>query len=204
VLNNTAVTGVGVASTSIAATLGGIEGSTTVTVTAATLTSIVVTPTDPSIAKGTTVQLTASGTFSDQSTQDLTSQVSWISAAESFATVGAGVGSAAITANLGAVSGSTTVTVTAATLTSLTITPVNPTVPLPGSRLLASTATFSDGTTQMVTKQTSWISSDPAVGTISSSNPPSTGLFFAVGFGTTTITATFEGVHDSTLVTVGP
>ena len=42
--------------------------------TAATLLSIAVTPANPSIATGTTQQFTATGTFSDNSTQNLTSQ----------------------------------------------------------------------------------------------------------------------------------
>ena len=37
--------------------------------------SIAVTPTDPSITKGTTQQFTAIGTYTDATTQDLTSQV---------------------------------------------------------------------------------------------------------------------------------
>ena len=40
-----------------------------------TLQSIAVTPSSPSIAKGTTVQFTATGTYSDSTTQNLTSQV---------------------------------------------------------------------------------------------------------------------------------
>ena len=47
------------------------------TVTAATLQSIAVTPANPSIAKGPTQQFTATGTYSDSSTQNLTSQVTW-------------------------------------------------------------------------------------------------------------------------------
>lgn len=41
-----------------------------------TLVSLAVTPNQPSIAKGTKLQFTATGTFGDGSTQDLTSQVS--------------------------------------------------------------------------------------------------------------------------------
>ena len=56
-------------------------GSTdTLTVTAAALVSIAVTPANPSIAKGLTQQFTATGTFTDNSTQNLTSQVTWASA----------------------------------------------------------------------------------------------------------------------------
>ena len=49
------------------------------TVTPAVLTSITVTPPSPSIANGTTVQLTATGIFSDGTTQNFTSTASWSS-----------------------------------------------------------------------------------------------------------------------------
>ncbi len=84
------------------------------TVTAATLQSIAVTPANPSIAKGATQQFTATGTFSDGTTQNLTSHghvefwhhaTATISAA-GLAT-GAGVGTSTIKATSGAINGST-------------------------------------------------------------------------------------------------
>jgi trimeric autotransporter adhesin len=130
------VTGEGVRSAAITATLNGISGSTTVTVTAATLVSIEIVPPVSSIPNGTTEQLTATGTLSDKTTQDFTNQVSWTSADNTIAQVSdaagtkglvtgvnlgptTGVGSTAITATLAGISGSTTVTVTAPTLTSI-------------------------------------------------------------------------------------
>src|SRR5262249_35962718 len=70
---------------------------------------------------GTAIQMTATGTYSDGSTQNITSQVSWTSSNISAATVGAaglvtGVapGTANITAAVGAVSGgSIPITITA-------------------------------------------------------------------------------------------
>ena len=55
--------------------------------TAATLVSIEVTPADPSIANGTTQQFTATGTYTDASTQDLTAAVTWSSSDEGVATI---------------------------------------------------------------------------------------------------------------------
>src|SRR5271166_3384218 len=68
-----------VGSTTISATSGSIVGSTTLTVTAATLVSIAVTPVNPSVAAGGTQQFTATGTYSDSSTQNLTASVTWAS-----------------------------------------------------------------------------------------------------------------------------
>ena len=121
------VTGVGVGSTAINSTLGGVHGSTTLTVTAATLVSLTIAPPDPSIAKATTTQLTATGNFSDGTTQDCTIQVSWTSGENSIAQVsnvsgtqglvtGLAVGSTTISVALGDVQASTTLTVTATTL----------------------------------------------------------------------------------------
>ena len=52
-----------------------------------TLQSIAVTPANPSVPKGLTQQFTATGTFSDNSTQNLTNQVTWASATPSVATI---------------------------------------------------------------------------------------------------------------------
>jgi len=80
----------------------------------ATLLSIAVTPGNPSIVNGTTVQLTATGTFSDSSTQDLTTQVIWSSSDSTKATVSStgrvtalATGATTLTAASGNISGST-------------------------------------------------------------------------------------------------
>ena len=45
------------------------------------------TPANPSVAKGATQQFTATGTYSDSTTQDLTGQVTWASATTAVATI---------------------------------------------------------------------------------------------------------------------
>jgi trimeric autotransporter adhesin len=99
-----------------------VQQSTSFTVTAATLVSIAVTPANSSIVQGTTQQFTATGTFSNGSTQVL-SGVTWSSSQSMEASISAtglasalAVGSPMITATLagtsGTVTGSTTLTVT--------------------------------------------------------------------------------------------
>jgi hypothetical protein len=85
-----------------------------------TLQSIAVTPANPSIAKGTAQQFAATGAYSDGSTQSLTGSVTWASGTPATATItagglatGAGIGTSTISANLGTVTGSTVLTVTA-------------------------------------------------------------------------------------------
>src|SRR4029450_5897219 len=51
------------------------------------LSSIVVTPANPTVTVGTTQQFTATGTYSDGSTQNLTSQATWASSSPAVATV---------------------------------------------------------------------------------------------------------------------
>ena len=112
-----------VGSTTITATSGSISGSTSLTVSSATLVSIAVTPANPSFANGLTEQFTATGTYTDNSTQDLTTQVTWSSSNTGVASISnasgsqglassAGVGNTTITATSGSVSGSTGLTVT--------------------------------------------------------------------------------------------
>jgi hypothetical protein len=88
-----------------------------------TLTSIAITPTNPSVAAGSTQQFTATGTYSNGSTQNITTQVTWSSANTGVATISSSGlasaiagGSSTISATQGSVSGSTTLTVKPATL----------------------------------------------------------------------------------------
>jgi hypothetical protein len=90
-------------------------------VTAPTLVSIAVTPVNPSITKGGTLQFTATGTFSDGSTQNVTNTATWSSSAAAVATINTtglasavGIGSTTIQATLGALFSSTTLTVNGA------------------------------------------------------------------------------------------
>src|SRR5262249_61072482 len=68
-------TAVGTGSSTISAALNGTRGSTALTVTAAILQSIAVTPANPSVAKGLTKQFTATGTYSDKTTKNRTTQL---------------------------------------------------------------------------------------------------------------------------------
>ena len=64
-------------------------GSTTITVTSATLVSIGVAPTAPTIAKGLSLSFTATGVYTDGTTSDLTTTVSWGSSDGTIASVSA-------------------------------------------------------------------------------------------------------------------
>jgi len=83
-----------------------------------TLISLSVTPANSSAAKGAKQQFTATGTYSDGSTKDLTREVTWTSAEKSVASIdehglasAREKGSTAIRATLGEVSAMTKLTV---------------------------------------------------------------------------------------------
>ena len=81
------------------------------TVNAATLQSIAVAPASSFIVAGSTQQFTATGTYSDNSTKNITTSVTWASSKMAFATIGAATalatgvaaGTTEITATLGSV-----------------------------------------------------------------------------------------------------
>src|SRR5262249_54086100 len=153
-------------------------GSTTVAVTAATLTSISLTVPSASIAIGTSTLLTATCNFSDGTTQDCTSQTSCSSSNTGIVQVsdasqsqklvtGIGVGSASVSCTSAGVQGSATQPVTAAALNSITITPPGPSIPSGISLRLIATGNFSDNTTQDLTNQVSWSSADNTIAQVS-------------------------------------
>lgn len=192
----------------VTATLGSTMASTQLTVSAATLESIMVTPIHPMIAKGTTVTLTAVGTFSDGSTLPLTNQVTWASSSTSCTlqgavVTGAMVGDCPITASLMAKTGGTTVTVTTATLQTVTVTPAAPSLALGTTRPLVATGTYSDGSTQPLTDVATWTSADANIVAVGNSTG-SQGLLTAKAVGSAQITATAMGVQGKVTATVTP
>jgi uncharacterized protein YjdB len=198
-------TAVGTGTTTISATSGSVTGTATLTVSAATLVSLAVTPTNSSMAIGTSKQFTATGTFSDTSTQDLTASVLWSSSKATVATINnqglassVALGSATITATLGTVSGSTGLTVANVHLVSITISPANPRIAKGTSIKFTATGNFSDGSTSTKLSGLIWKSSKPSVVQIKS-----TGVAHGKKAGSVTITATASGVKGTTTLTVG-
>jgi hypothetical protein len=174
--------------------------------TGPTLTSITLAPANASIAAATTQQFTATGHYSDSSTQTLTAQVTWSAtgvatiSSTGLATAGASNGSATITATLGSVSGSTPLTVTGGTgptLDSIAVTPANSSLIGGATQQFTATGTYSDNSTAVITNLVSWSATGPA--TIVAS----TGLATAVNTtGTATITASLGAVTGSTQLSV--
>lgn len=199
----------------VTAVFGGVSSTAQLTVNAATLTSLAVTPMNANITVGATQQYTATGTFSDGSIRVLTSQATWASSNLNTASIsnaagseglasGQGLGGTSITATVTGVSGSTNLTVGTvggATLQALAVTPANATLSVGTTRQYRTTGSYSDGSTRDLTAQATWASGNGA--TASVSNAPTTkGLVSALAAGTTTLSATFQGLSGSTSLTV--
>ncbi|EMJ97130.1 bacterial Ig-like domain, group 2 [Leptospira sp. B5-022] len=203
-----------IGSTTITAQYSGVSGTASFTVTAAVLESIQVTPTNPNVAKGLTRQFTATGSFSDGTTQDLTSTVTWTSSVTSVATInntnsGKGLanalslGTTTITATSGSFSGNTVLTVSAAALVSIQITynSVNPiTIPKGINPQLTATGTYTDGSTQNITDSASWSSSNTSVALVDNSG--SKGLVTSMAVGQTTIESVLGSITGTATLTV--
>src|SRR3569833_1935676 len=172
-----------------------------------TLSSIAVAPAAATVPAGLTQQFTATGTYSDGSTKDLTSSATWSSSDISKATIastsglatGKSVGTTTIaatspTASGGNVSGSNTLTVAPPNLSSVTVSSAAPSVAAGLTVQFAATGSYTDGSMKDLTASVSW-SSDSGNATIAAS----TGLATGVAAGTATITATISDPTAGTL-----
>jgi uncharacterized protein YjdB len=197
-------TAVAAGNSTLSATSGSITGTTSVTVTNATLVSLAIAPANSSMPIGASKQFTATGTFSDSSTQDVTQLVLWKSSNAAAASINAAglassfvAGTTTIQAQLGSVAQSTTLTVSIVDLVSIAISPANPTLSKHTSVKFTATGTYSDGSTSVLTA-VSWKSSKPQIANLRGS-----GIVHAKKAGQATITATAFGVKGTTTLTVG-
>ena len=201
-------TAVTAGTSSLSATMTSITSSATLTVTSAALVSIAVTPGNASIAAGNTQQFAATGSYSNGSTQNLTSTAAWSSSAPGVATItpgglatGVKTGQSSLSATLGSITGSAALAVTAPVLVSIAVTPGNASIAVGTKQQFTATGTYSDASTQNLTSTAAWSSSAPSVATISDASG-SQGLATTAGLGTTTMQATSGAISGSTTLTV--
>lgn len=184
-------------------------------VTVAILSSLSIAPVDP-IAYGAVQQFHAIGSFSDGSTQDLTSQVDWTSSDTDIATIDeqglattVSAGEATIEADYPGwgtdPDDSTTLTVRRVSLQSITVTPATDTINRGETLQFTATGTYSDSTALDITDQVVWSSGDSSVAIISNgadTNGLATGVSTVVD--TTTITASSGRISGTASLTVNP
>jgi hypothetical protein len=176
---------------------------------ASSLVALAVSPTNPTIQPSKTQQFTATGTFGDGSSKDVSTTVTWKSSATDVATInssglataGTTLGSTTITASSGSISQSTTLTVSTTTITSITVTSpnANTTLTRGGTGVqLTATANLTGGGTQNITQTATWSSTNTLVATVNS-----TGFVTPSGTtGTATITAASGGQTGQITITV--
>ena len=195
------LTGVAIGSTAVNASQGGITSNTVnIKVTDVVISSIQVTPTQVSLAKGETQQLTATATFSDSTTANITHSATWISAHPSTATVsvdgiltGVATGSTSVSASQKYISSNVVaVEVTDAALSSIQVTPSQVSLAKGGTKQLTATATYTDSTTSDITNLANWISADTDIAIVNSA-----GILTGVVTGSTTIKAAHDGITSN-------
>jgi uncharacterized protein YjdB len=152
---------------------------------ASSLVAISISPSNSTIQLTKTQQFTATGTFGDSSSKDVTSSVTWTSSSANVATISSAglatavsTGSTNITAAEGSVSAITTLTVSSQA-SGLTVSPATQTIS--AGQTVQFTATQNGSSVSGVT----WSSSNQLVASIDQN-----GIATGISAGTTTITAT--------------
>ncbi len=208
--SNASMLALGIGSASLTASFSGLGSTVRVVVNDATLSHIEIQPVAPSIAAGFKQGFTATGVFSDQSTQDITQLVSWHSSQPSLADIdnridfkgsaeGFNTGAAVISANYQQMTASTVLTVDDATLVNIEVTPAHLNIVAGLQQQFAATAFYSDGSQQLVTDQVEWTSSDKPVSHLTGDIP---GLFKANLPGATKIIASLNDMQSFTSMTI--
>lgn len=199
----------------VTASYQGVDGSTSIEVTAATLDALQIEPANISVPAGTTGQYTATAYYSDGTFENVTTQTTWLSSDQSvfdivtsdsdggkYAAYIAG-GPVTVTADFKGATATTTATVTAAVIESITVTPVNGSLPLGSIYHYQATAIYSDNTSADITDEANWLSSVPAVAQIIATGIDA-GKVTTLSEGGTTISASLDGQSGSTGLTVTP
>jgi uncharacterized protein YjdB len=184
-----------------------ISAVSNITVNPAALVSLDLSPQTPVLALGTYVQMQLTGTYTAGDPQDVTDQATWTVlplnspvCSVTFGFVSAtGQGTCVVQAKLNGITTSTTVTVTQAVLTSMFLTPTNPTIPLGSTVTMTATGLFTDSTVGDVTQAASWTTSAPLICTI----VDTLGHVKGTGQGTCIVTVSYQGIVVSTQVIVG-
>ncbi|MGQ0647330.1 MAG: beta strand repeat-containing protein [Gemmatimonadaceae bacterium] len=196
------VSGVSAGSATITATSEGRAGTAQISVTAVPVAAIRLTPTSVTLASGNTTQLTAQALDADNNVLNRT--IVWTTDQPAVATVSqsglvtaVNTGIARITAGVGTVTASATVSVTPVPVASLTVSPASTTLLVTRTQQLTATAFDAQGNT-LTGRTITWISGAPSVATVTQ-----TGLVTAVGAGTAVIFAASEGISASASITVG-
>ncbi|MFP5306093.1 MAG: Ig-like domain-containing protein [Gammaproteobacteria bacterium] len=197
--------------TTITATLDGVVGNDVLNVSDAVLEALAITPANPTVPKGLQQQMTATGTFSDGSTRNVTADVTW----SSLNTAVVEISNSANTEGLAfaKAQGATTIEaadpdtgikattgfeVSAAQLESISVSPADDAVvtpvqiPLMFGVQFKAIGAFSDGSQSPITDQVAWSTLEPGTVRIGDGTADK-GYALGVAAGTTTVVAALGG-----------
>ncbi|MGG3741987.1 leucine-rich repeat domain-containing protein, partial [Paenibacillus chibensis] len=176
-----------------------------------TLTSLTVTPATATIQVGETQQYRAKANYSDGSSTDITNVAAWALGDPTKASIdasglatGTAAGTTDVTATWSGMTGTASLTVTAApvtpppvTLQSITVTPATATIQVGETQQYRAKANYSDGSSTDITNVAAWTLGDPTKASIDAS-----GLATGTAAGTTDVTATWSGMTGTASLTV--
>src|SRR5450631_298513 len=137
------------------------------------MTSLVIAPSVSSLSLGSSVQLKATGFFSDGSRRDMTLDSVWVSNKPEVVRIDSSgrassvkVGQTTVTATANQTATTASITVGSAALVSITLAPSPSYVSLGDSAQLTAVGSFTDNTSKTVSNGVTWTSSNPEVATV--------------------------------------
>ena len=195
--------------TSVIASKEGLSSSIIITVSQASLTEIAITPSIISLAAGSSETVNVTAIFSDNTKQDVSSQVEWLNSNEQVAVIESNsftvfalvAGSTTLSASISGQQADLSVNVTDAELVSLSLSPVNASIPLGQSQQYSAQGTFTDGSVQDLTSEVTWLSSDEGKALISNTESLE-GFAESIAVGSVTLTAVLGDIQQGTLLTI--
>ena len=194
---------------SVIATKEGLSNSLVISVSPATLSSIAITPSLLSLAAGSSASVNVTAIFSDNTKLDVSNQVDWINSNDqiamiednSFVVLALSTGSTTVSANLSGQQADLSINVTDAELVSLSLSPVNASIPLGQSQQYSAQGTFTDASVQDLTSEVTWLSSNEGQALISNTESLA-GLADSIALGNVTLTAVLGDIQQDTVLTI--
>ncbi len=191
----------------------GVVAELNFTISDATLNTIEISPQNTQLINQTSISLTATGIYSDNSVQDITQQVIWSSDKPDIISVSNALneagdiralspGNATISASINNLSSSINIPVTADTIDGISILFEGSNTLAKGTKkTLTATGNYASGTSQDLTQQVTWQSVTNTICTVSNANN-NAGILIGLNVGSCTLSARFSGTVATTSFTI--
>lgn len=204
-------TALGSGNVEVIASIGGLSFSTESNLSKTRLTSMTILG-NTAIVKGVLTQFKVQGIYEDGTSADITNLVSWGVDNQSVVLVGYdsipglvygnGIGSTVLEARLQGIDAKENIKVNSPLITGITVVP-KVSSPKGVKYQYRSLATFTDGSVQDVTTQTTWVSENPSLLSISNQLQDS-GSALPLGVGSVTVSASISGIQTFSTFTITP